>query len=108
MNANLKVPGNFISSVRWQMPVRPAANSLNMRPLPITSLDNARASDRVQQAAAARRASTLGFSILHASQAFSGSNPTVDRSAQNIASWTTYLPKECVAMMISLGWDHST
>jgi hypothetical protein len=33
---------------------------------------------------------------------------TVDRSAQNIADWSSYLPADCVAAMVSLGWDHTT
>jgi hypothetical protein len=27
------------------------------------------------------------------------------RSVANIALWNTYLPKDCVDSMISLGWD---
>ncbi len=33
---------------------------------------------------------------------------TADRSAQNIADWSTYLPADCVTAMVSLGWDHTT
>ena len=36
------------------------------------------------------------------------SSPTADRSAQNIAGWSSYLPADCVAVMVSLGWDHTT
>jgi hypothetical protein len=32
----------------------------------------------------------------------------VDRSANNIANWSTYLPADCVAVMVSLGWDRTT
>jgi len=33
---------------------------------------------------------------------------TDDRAAKNIASWSSYLPRDCVAMMVSLGWDRTT
>jgi hypothetical protein len=33
---------------------------------------------------------------------------TVDRSAQNITTWSSYLPAECIRLMILHGWDHST
>lgn len=32
----------------------------------------------------------------------------IDRAAQNRADWSTYLPEDCVATMILLGWDRST
>jgi hypothetical protein len=31
-----------------------------------------------------------------------------DRSAKNIADWSSYLPANCVDIMISLGWDRTT
>jgi hypothetical protein len=30
------------------------------------------------------------------------------RSAENIRSWTEYLPDDCLATMIALGWDQDT
>lgn len=30
------------------------------------------------------------------------------RSQQNIADWKTYLPAQCVATMIAMGWDRTT
>jgi hypothetical protein len=30
------------------------------------------------------------------------------RSAQNIAAWRSYLPADCVAAMVRMGWDYST
>jgi hypothetical protein len=33
---------------------------------------------------------------------------TVDQSAKNIAIWSSYLPADCVATMVSLGWDRTT
>jgi hypothetical protein len=33
---------------------------------------------------------------------------TARRSAKNIDSWSSYLPAECVDMMVSLGWDRTT
>jgi len=38
----------------------------------------------------------------------SGTMVSVDRSAKNIAEWSTYLPSDCVAVMVSLGWDRTT
>jgi hypothetical protein len=29
-------------------------------------------------------------------------------SAKNISLWKSYLPRDCVESMISMGWDHST
>ena len=33
---------------------------------------------------------------------------TVDRSAENIAEWSKYLPMDCIEMMVSRGWDRTT
>jgi hypothetical protein len=33
---------------------------------------------------------------------------TDDKSAKNIASWSSYLPTDCVVVMVSLGWDRTT
>lgn len=30
------------------------------------------------------------------------------RSAQNIVLWKSYLPADCVEMMVEMGWDYST
>jgi hypothetical protein len=30
------------------------------------------------------------------------------RSRKNISRWRSYLPEDCVAMMIKMGWDRST
>jgi hypothetical protein len=35
-------------------------------------------------------------------------SPAGDRSANNIATWSSYLPADCVRMMVSLGWDRTT
>jgi hypothetical protein len=32
----------------------------------------------------------------------------ISRSARNIAAWRSYLPEDCVAAMIAMGWDEST
>jgi hypothetical protein len=65
-------------------------------------------SQGTHQMSGARGAPNVRYLALRSPQAISRSNSTVDRSAQNIASWATYLPNDCVAKMISLGWDHST
>ena len=37
-----------------------------------------------------------------------GRNDVSGRSARNIAAWKSYLPADCVAAMIAMGWDEST
>jgi hypothetical protein len=32
----------------------------------------------------------------------------IGRSERNIAAWRSYLPEDCVAAMIAMGWDEST
>jgi hypothetical protein len=34
--------------------------------------------------------------------------PYAARSARNIAAWESYLPPDCVAAMIKMGWDRTT
>jgi hypothetical protein len=33
---------------------------------------------------------------------------TIDGPARNIANWSSYLPADCIKVMVSLGWDRST
>ncbi len=35
-------------------------------------------------------------------------SPIDDRAAKNIANWSSYLPADCVEVMVSLGWDRTT
>jgi len=37
-----------------------------------------------------------------------GPDEVIGRSARNIAAWRSYLPADCVAAMIAMGWDEST
>lgn len=30
------------------------------------------------------------------------------RSLRNILNWNSYLPTDCVRMMVSMGWDYTT
>lgn len=30
------------------------------------------------------------------------------RSEENISTWNTYLPEQCVKTMVAMGWDRST
>jgi hypothetical protein len=30
------------------------------------------------------------------------------RSAHNIVRWNSYLPTDCVRMMVNMGWDYTT
>lgn len=30
------------------------------------------------------------------------------RSAHNILRWSSYLPTDCVRMMVNMGWDYTT
>jgi hypothetical protein len=32
----------------------------------------------------------------------------IRRSEDNILQWMTYLPEDCIRMMIAMGWDVST
>jgi len=34
--------------------------------------------------------------------------PYAARSIRNIGSWESYLPADCVAAMIKMGWDRTT
>jgi hypothetical protein len=40
--------------------------------------------------------------------AASGIGEKDEQSARNIADWSSYLPADCVDMMVSLGWDRTT
>ena len=33
---------------------------------------------------------------------------TTAKIARNIAAWKSYLPDDCIATMIKMGWHHST
>jgi len=35
-------------------------------------------------------------------------SPIDDRAAKNLANWSSYLPADCVQVMVSLGWDRTT
>jgi len=69
---------------------------------------NVRASDRSYPVNEGQGPSSGRYLTGNRSRADGGSRLDIDRSAQNTASWATYLPAECVATMISLGWDRST
>jgi hypothetical protein len=43
-----------------------------------------------------------------AMSAAGGTSAIFERSAKNIANWSSYLPSDCVDVMISLGWDRTT
>ena len=47
-------------------------------------------------------------SLPTAPSAASGISKTVDRSTRNIANWSSYLPADCIEVMVSLGWDRTT
>lgn len=108
MNVDPKAPGDFISKVRWQLPARLAEVRGNTSPLPIASLGNIRAAGTIDTASGGRGAPSVKFLTVRAPRARGAATLNVGRSAQNRASWATYLPVECVAVMISLGWDRST
>jgi hypothetical protein len=38
----------------------------------------------------------------------SPANDDVVRSENNILQWMSYLPEDCIRMMIQMGWDVST
>ncbi len=34
--------------------------------------------------------------------------PDPAHAARNVLEWSAYLPPDCVASMVRMGWDHST
>ena len=56
----------------------------------------------------ARHASCITAAVLSRSQANGDVIANVDRAAQNIVDWLSYLPAECVTRMVSFGWHEST
>lgn len=54
------------------------------------------------------RANHTSLNIPVALSAAGGTSATIDCSARNIANWSSYLPSDCVDVMISLGWDRTT
>ncbi len=42
------------------------------------------------------------------SKVFEDPTGILSRSQRNIREWEAYLPKDCVASMIAMGWDATT
>lgn len=40
--------------------------------------------------------------------AANGIGETANRSTRNITNWSSYLPANCIEVMVSLGWDRTT
>ncbi len=85
---------SFITQVRWPSGAATSAHRVSHGPLPMTAIGNLLPNRRIADPRAVRPTS--------------GTMGAVDRSANNIANWSTYLPADCVAVMVSLGWDRTT
>ena len=95
---------NFISAVRWTSPITSRAIKI----VPLTSIGIQRLNDRSTVVRAAHRTSGIKGLTLRRLPLTTGTTVTGDHSAKNISSWLTYLSKDCVAKMVSLGWDKTT
>jgi hypothetical protein len=95
MDNDQQVRWSFISVVRWPPGAGPSATRASQGPLPMTPIGRAMPT---------RRSSDVR--VTHQSPAAMRTT-TVDRSAKNIENWSAYLPAECVAVMVSLGWDRT-
>jgi len=98
MDIDQQVRWSFISVVRWPPGAGPSANRTRQGPLPMTPIGSLTPSRRMSDARTTRYAGTIQSPR---------TMPTVDRSAKNIETWSAYLPAECVAVMVSLGWDRT-
>ncbi len=94
MDSDQHARRSFISEVRWPPGAATSAQRVSHRPLPLTPIGNLLPNRRIADPRAVRQAS--------------GTMVTVDRSAKNIADWSSYLPANCVAVMVSHGWDRTT
>jgi hypothetical protein len=93
MDNDQQVRWSFISVVRWPPGVGPSAKRTSQGPLPMTPIGSIAPTRRMSDARATRQSPAVTL--------------TVDRSAKNIESWSAYLPADCVAVMVSLGWDRT-
>jgi hypothetical protein len=50
----------------------------------------------------------LAFTNLSARKQIRIHEPYATRSIRNIGCWESYLPPDCVAAMIKMGWDRTT
>jgi hypothetical protein len=88
-----------LTTVRFDVNAPPMTlNSLNSR-MPVVP--------RSRLVTVSPRASSRGLNLRPAIPHRS-LDSTVDRSAQNITTWSSYLPADCIQLMILHGWDHST
>ncbi len=99
MDIDQQVRWSFISVVRWPPGAGPAASRTSQGPLPLTPIGSIMPTRRMSDARTTRQAPGTIQSMR--------TTATVDRSAKNIESWSAYLPADCVAVMVSLGWDRT-
>jgi len=99
MDIDQQVRWSFISVVRWPPGAGPSATRTSQGPLPLTAIGNLVPTRRLSDARTVRQAPGTMQS--------QRTLPTVDRSAKNIETWSAYLPADCVAVMVSLGWDRT-
>jgi hypothetical protein len=95
MEISKKARWNFVSEVRWPMHAV-AVSTLSIEPLPLASRRDLWAVYGMRRNADARAALTAAGLV------------DVDRAAQNIDEWSSYLAPECVKRMVALGWHQST
>jgi hypothetical protein len=94
MDSDQQARWSFISEVRWPPAAATSAHRVSHGPLPMTAIGNLLPTRRISDVRAVRQSP--------------GTIVTVERSAKNIANWSTYLPADCVAVMVSQGWDRTT
>jgi hypothetical protein len=94
MDSDQQARWSFISEVRWPPGAATSAHRISHGPLPMTAIGNLFPNRRIADPRAVRQG--LGTMV------------TIDRSARNIADWSSYLPANCVAVMVSHGWDRTT
>ncbi len=92
MDIDQQARWSFISVVRWPAAAASSANRTTHGPLPMTPIGNILPNRRSTDMRVTRHLS---------------GTVNVDRSANNIANWSSYLPADCVAVMVSLGWDRT-
>jgi hypothetical protein len=107
MNLEKQSPGEPFTGLGFERTFKSAAIHTNPRISHWMLTDFGRASERT---GAARMAHEKSRFVDSPTAAFlsSGSNMKLDRSAQNLADWSSYLPAECIAVMVALGWNRTT
>jgi hypothetical protein len=107
MEVSKQARSDFISQVKWPIYARPT-NCLGIQPLSLAPVGEARAIDRMRHTSNVRHAARITAALLSRFHLNGDVIVNIDRSAQNIVDWLSYLPAGCVTRMVSLGWHEST